>query len=198
MSALTAARVRRRFLILLGGLILCSVALAGPARAQFGYLAVAAALLPVGIALEVAGVRYALPVTAAAVPAAMTLAVLRHRLYDLDRLIDRTIVWLVMTALVVATFAGLVTALGGLAAGDGSPLAALVVTGLVAVAFEPVRRRVQRAVERLLYGERDDPYGLLSGLGALLVRSPDAGAALPALTDAVARSLGYRRLLHDG
>jgi uncharacterized membrane protein len=58
----------------------------------------------------------------------------------------------------------LVGALGGLFQASGNPLLALVATGLAALLVRPLRARLPRAMNRLMYGERDDPYAVLSGL----------------------------------
>jgi signal transduction histidine kinase len=65
----------------------------------------------------------------------------------------------------------------------------VVATGLVAVAFEPLRRRVQRGVDRLLYGDRDDPYEVIARLGQLQGLTVEPNALLPLLTASIARSL---------
>lgn len=71
---------------------------------------------------------------------------------------------------------------------DGLGLS-LLATGLVAVAFNPVRRSVQRGVNRLMFGRRDDPYAVLSELGRLLARSGAPDATLKTVVETVAAAL---------
>jgi signal transduction histidine kinase len=71
----------------------------------------------------------------------------------------------------------------------GSFELSLFATGLIAVGFQPLRVRLQRAVNRLLYGERDDPYAVLSRLGQRLQATGAPEALLPALTETIAQTL---------
>ena len=85
-----------------------------------------------------------------AIPVAIGIAILRYRLYEIDRLVSRTIGWAIVTGILVAVFAGLVVGLQailpGRRPGTRSSVAA---STLVAFAlFQPLRRRVQRAVDR--------------------------------------------------
>jgi signal transduction histidine kinase len=123
---------------------------------------------------------------AAAVPwlaAAIGVAVLRHGLYDIDLLINRTLVYVTMSGLVAGGYVLVVGYLGAQLDVHGTWVA-LVATGLVAVAFHPVRERVQRGVNRLLYGRRDEPYAVLTELGRRLeaTLSPDSVLATIAVS----------------
>ena len=96
------------------------------------------------------------------------IAILRYRLYDIDLLINRTLVYGTLTACVVAPYV-LVVGYFGVVLRTGANLAtSLAATGLIAVLFAPLRDRLQRGVNRLMYGERDEPYKVLSDLGASL------------------------------
>lgn len=80
----------------------------------------------------------------------MGVAILRYRLYEIDRLISRTIGWAIVTGLLVAVFAGAVVGLQALLAGftQGQTLAVAASTLVAFALFQPVRRQVQRAVDR--------------------------------------------------
>ncbi|MDP8975646.1 MAG: sensor histidine kinase [Actinomycetota bacterium] len=119
---------------------------------------------------------------------ALGLAVLKLRLYDVDLVINRTIVYGALTVAIVAVYIGMVAGVGALLPLDET-LLSLVATGVVAVAFAPLRARVQRRVNRLMFGQRDDPYALLSGLGRLLARSGTPEATLQNLCETVATAL---------
>jgi two-component system NarL family sensor kinase len=120
----------------------------------------------------------------ALVPIAMTIAVLRHRLLDIRLLWSRALTYAVLTLAVAGAYLALVQ-LSVLGIGT-SVLATL----LVAVAFDPARRRVQRGVDRLLYGERTDPVRAATTVSAQLAGRP--ADVLPALCQAL--RLPYARL----
>jgi signal transduction histidine kinase len=158
-------------------------------RHQLACLLPAVVLLLLGVVFDVLGLSGAWLIIAVAVPVGMGVAMLRYRLYGLDQVVNRTIVWLVMTLLVIAAFIALVALLRDVAMGGSTSNASLVATGLVAVTFEPLRRRVQRGVDRLLFGDRDDPYEVITRLGDLFGRTVEPNALLPRLTGTIARSL---------
>jgi len=101
-------------------------------------------------------------------PVAVVFAVLRHRLWEIDLLIRRTLVYTGLTASVVAIYVLVVGGLGLLFQAWGDFWVSLVGTGLVAVLFQPIRERLQYWVNRIHYGERDDPYQAFSRLGKRL------------------------------
>lgn len=125
----------------------------------------------------------------AVVPLAVGTAVLKHRLYDVDLVINRALVYGSLTVSIVGVYAITVGYLGTLLrAGWNLPIS-LVATGLVAVLFAPLRERLQRGVNRLMYGERDDPYAVLSRLGRRLEGTLAPEAVLPAVVENIARAL---------
>jgi two-component system, NarL family, sensor kinase len=139
-----------------------------------------------------AGMFLGLPFVLAlvALPLAAAIAILRHHLYDIDLLINRTLVYGGLTACVVAIYVLVVGYLGLLFQTSGSStVIALAATGLVAVLFQPLRERLQRGVNRLLYGQRDEPYAVLSRLGQRLGASLPPEAVLPTIVRTVAEAL---------
>jgi signal transduction histidine kinase len=104
----------------------------------------------------------------AGVPMAVGVAVLKYRLYDIDLIINRTLAYTVLTACVIGIYVLIVGYLGAVFNTRGNLGISLVATGVVAVLFQPLRDRIQRGVNRLLYGERDDPYRVLTRLGQRL------------------------------
>lgn len=127
------------------------------------------------------------------IPLSIAVAVLRHRLYDIDILINRTLVYGTLTAAIVGAYilvvGGLGTLLGQRGTGQGNLALSLLATGVVAVLFQPVRERLQRAVNRLMFGERDDPYAVLASLDQRLEATIAPDAALPTVVETVARTL---------
>jgi signal transduction histidine kinase len=122
-------------------------------------------------------------------PLVLPIAILRYRLFDIDILINRTLVYGLLTALVVGIYVLVVNALGTLLHTSGSPLDSLLATGFIAVLFQPLRARLQRVINRLMYGERDDPYAVLSRLGQRLEATLAPEAVLSTIVETVAQAL---------
>ena len=122
------------------------------------------------------------------VPIAVGIAVLKYRLYDIDILINRTLVYGALSASVIGIYILVVGYLGALFKTD-DVLISLVATGLVAVLFAPLRERLQRGINRLMYGERDDPYAVLSRLGQRLEATLAPEAVLPTIVETVREAL---------
>jgi signal transduction histidine kinase len=125
----------------------------------------------------------------ASVPVAAGIAILKYHLFDIDLIINRTLVYGALTACVVGIYVLVVGYLGTLFHVDGNLLISLVATGLVAVLFQPLRERLQRGINRLMYGERDDPYAVLSRLGHHLETAIAPEAALSTIVETVANAL---------
>jgi signal transduction histidine kinase len=133
--------------------------------------------------------RNMLMLSYAAVPVAVGFAVLRYRLYDIDLVINRTLVYGALTVSVVGIYVLVVGYLGALFQTGGNLFVSLLATGLVAVLFAPLRDRLQRAVNRLMYGERDDPYAVVSRLGERLEATLAPEAVLPTIVQSVKEAL---------
>jgi hypothetical protein len=127
----------------------------GEERQQLKWFTYAAALLPLTAVL--AGVlaapldNLAFAVLTVCLPVASGIAILRYRLYDIDRLINRTLVYGLLTALLAGIYAGAVLVLGQLFGGVGGDPPSWVVAGAtlaVAALFQPARRRIQQVVDR--------------------------------------------------
>ena len=97
--------------------------------------------------------------------AAIGIAVLRHRLYDIDLLLTRTLVYGLLTAAFTVVYLVIVVGIGTLVGSQGKANLALSIaaTGVIAVAFQPARDRSRRLANRLVYGSRATPYEVLSG-----------------------------------
>jgi signal transduction histidine kinase len=124
-----------------------------------------------------------------ALPTAIGISVLRYRLYDIDLLINRTLVYGTLTAGVVGVYVFVVGYLGAVFRTGGNLGISLVATGIVAVLFAPLRDRLQRAANRLMYGERDEPYAVVSRLGERLESTLAPDAVLPAIATTVREAL---------
>lgn len=127
--------------------------------------------------------------TLALVPVAIMVAVLRHQLLDIDLVVRRSVVYGVLSLGIAAVYVAL-TALPGLAFGSRIPVdLAVALTIIAAVAFQPLRRRLDALADRWVFGARVDRYQLLTAFGAGLEQTLDLHDLLPTLADTVRRGL---------
>jgi hypothetical protein len=115
------------------------------------------------------------------IPIAVTIAVLRHRLFDVGLVVSRVLLYELLTVGVVLAYLGLVAVLDSLLRGAGAPVLA---TLAVALAVNPARTRLQRGVDRLLYGAARDPVRAVSQVGQRLA-GEDLVGVLDGLRDAL-------------
>lgn len=123
------------------------------------------------------------------IPLSIGFAILRARLFEIDSIIQRTVVYGTLTASILCLYVLVVSGLGLLFQVQGNFLISLLATGLVAVLFQPLRLWLQRSVNRLLYGERDDPYTVLARLGERLEVTLAPEAVLPTIVETVSLAL---------
>ena len=102
-----------------------------------------------------------------ALPLATGASILRYRLYDLDRIISRTLAYALLTVLLGLGYAAVVLGLGRLL-GRESPLVVAAATLAVAALFQPLRRRVQAVVDRRFNRRRHDATRIIEGFGTRL------------------------------
>ena len=124
----------------------------------------------------------------ALVPVAIGIAVLRYRLYDIDRVISRTVGYAIVTGLLVGIYAGLVL-LATQVLGLHTPVAVAAATLAAAALFSPVRRRVQRGVDRRFNRARYDADKTVAAFAARLKEAVDLGAVQADLASAVQQAL---------
>lgn len=218
----TAATVAAGFEVAAGSLVaVCIIASAaslvvrfrrahGDERHQLKWFAYAAALT--AIAFPVSGVLWGVSDEAAgiiqsaaiiALPVAAGIAILKHRLYEIDILVNRTLVYGGLTAGVVAVYGALVGAVGALSYEGGAFWFSILATGLAALLVLPLRARLQRLVNRFMYGVYADE-GVAAGLGGRLQAAfaPEAAYLQRSRERLVtAREEERRRIrrdLHDG
>jgi hypothetical protein len=149
---------------------------AGATTAVVGLLAVTA-LLVGGAALGFASGSYVVVafLTLPCLPGAIAVAVLRYRLWDLDRLVSRTVTYTLVTALLVVPYLLIVPATSRLAGGAGSLAVAAATLAAVAV-FQPLRRRVQDLVDRRFNRRRYDAARTVDAFAARLREQVDLDA----------------------
>jgi signal transduction histidine kinase len=123
------------------------------------------------------------------IPLSIGIAILRAQLWDINLIISRTLIYGTLTALVAALYIGIVGYLGTVLRAQDNLLISLMATGVIAVFFQPLRDRVQRGVNHLLFGERDEPYAVIARLGQRLEGTLAPEAALTTVTETVAQAL---------
>jgi signal transduction histidine kinase len=130
-----------------------------------------------------------LMLTALLFPISIGIAILRYQLWDIDIIIHRTLVYSLLTFLVVGIYVLIVGGLGTVLQVQGNLVLSLLATGLIAVLFQPLRIFLQRRINRLLYGQRDEPYAVISRLGSRLEATLAPAAVLPTIVETVAQAL---------
>jgi signal transduction histidine kinase len=130
-----------------------------------------------------------------AIPIAIAIAVLKYRLYDIDVVISRTLVYGALAAFITAVYVGIVVGVGTVVGSGGQPnlVLSIIATAVVAVAFQPVRERVQKVANRLVYGKRATPYEVLSHFSERVAESYAADDVLPRMARVLADGTGAAR-----
>jgi hypothetical protein len=170
-------------------------------RRQLLWIASAAAFLAVGVVAILAVPRVtgvegtwvaALPLRAAqvAVPLCVAVAVLRHRLLEIDMIVNRAVVLALATVVVAVGYVLVVVTVGFAVDGETSGFwPSLLATAVVALAFQPLRSWVVRVADRMAFGTAAAPYEALTDFSRRLGNSPDPSRLLPAVAEAAARAV---------
>jgi signal transduction histidine kinase len=121
-------------------------------------------------------------------PAATAIAIFRYHLYDIDLVISRTLVYGALAVVITAVYVGIAVGIGSLVGSGGRPNLALSIlaTGIVAVGFQPLRERLQRIANRLVYGKRATPYDVLSQFSERVAESYASDDVLPRMARVLA------------
>jgi hypothetical protein len=150
-------------------------------RQQMKLVAFSASLFPVQIVLDefVTLPGVILPLVLTAIPVSITIAILRYRLYEIDRIINRTVVYAIVTGAALAVYAGTVFVVGTVVVGPSDNLTVAIATLAAAAIFRPVLRRVQSFVDLKFYRHKYDAQHTIDAFGARLREETD----LDELTD---------------
>src|SRR6266566_4486986 len=131
----------------------------------------------------------------ALVPIAIGIAIFRYHLYDIDVVINKTLVYGLLAVFITGVYVAIVVGIGSLAQRGARPGLGLsiVATAVVAVAFQPVRERVQRLANRLVYGQRATPYEVLADFAGRMAGAYAAEDLLPRMARLLAEGTGAAR-----
>jgi signal transduction histidine kinase len=126
---------------------------------------------------------------------AIGVAVLKYRLYEIDIVISKAVLYGSLAVFITAIYAGLVAGVGTLAGGRDRPLLAALAAAVVAVAFQPVRQWSGRLANRVVYGRRATPYQVLSEFAGRIGGAYAAGEVLPQMARIVAAGTGAEHVV---
>ena len=166
-------------------------------RHQLKWFLAAIALAAVAVIPQFAGIQafysgLALGIGLTVVPLSIGVAVLKYRLYDIDVVISRTLVYGALAAFITAVYVGIVVGMGTLIGSGGRPnlVLSILATAVVAVGFQPLRERLQRVANRLVYGRRATPYEVLSEFSERVAESYAADEVLPRMARVLQEGTG--------
>jgi signal transduction histidine kinase len=187
----------------LSALVLRFVRSTGEVRQQLKWLAYAGAVLVASVTPTLFGTDLAANVSwvifivalTLGLPGAATVAILKYRLYDIDPIINKSLVFAILAVFITAVYVGIVVGVGTLlgAAGQSSLTLSILATAVVAVAFQPVRDRVQRFANRLVYGKRATPYEVLSQFSDRVAGAYSSEDVLPRMARVLGEATGASR-----
>jgi signal transduction histidine kinase len=132
-------------------------------------------------------------ITLLAIPAAMAIAILRHRLYDIDVIISRAVVYALLSAAFTGVYAGIVLGIGTFVGHQGGPVLTIAAAVTIALLFQPLRRRAQLFANRLVYGKRATPYQALSDFATDMAGQLDLAEAVDRMVSVLAGASGADR-----
>jgi len=127
--------------------------------------------------------------------AAVGIAVLKYRLYEIDIVISKAVLYGTLAAFITAVYVGLVAGVGTLVGNQRSPLLSALAATVVAVAFQPVRQRAGRLANRVVYGKRATPYQVLSDFARRIGGAYASEDVLPQMAQIVAAGTGAERVV---
>jgi signal transduction histidine kinase len=160
----------------------------------FVFVATAIQFLPVAEQEGVGGalVQGAFLLAILAVPVSMAIAILMHRLYAFDVVVNKAVVYGALAVFATVVYLAVVVGVGTLIGTAGEPnlVLSIAATAVVALAFQPARERARRFANRLVYGKRATPYEVLSGFAGRIAGAYSTDDVLPRMAQLVASGTG--------
>ena len=129
----------------------------------------------------------------AGLPVAATIAILKYRLYDIDVVINKTVVYGLLAAFFTAVYVAIVVGIGTAFGSRSSRLLTVLAAVVMAVAFQPVRERARRLANRVVYGKRATPYEVLSDFSERAAGAYSTEDVLPRMAPVLAEGTGATR-----
>jgi signal transduction histidine kinase len=127
------------------------------------------------------------------IPITIGIAVLRYRLYDIDFVIRKTVVFAVMATSIAIVYATVVAGVGAVVGAERSPVLSAIAAAIVALVFQPARARARHLADRLVYGERATPYEVMSTFGGQLAGTYASEDVLPRTARVLGEGVGAER-----
>jgi signal transduction histidine kinase len=127
------------------------------------------------------------------IPIAIGISVLRYHLFDIDLVINRALLLAAMVIFITLVYVAIVVGVGALVGSQSTPVLSAAAAAVVALAFQPARRRAQRFADRLVYGKRATPYEVLSQFSDQLGNAYANEELLPRMARALAEGTGASR-----
>ena len=124
---------------------------------------------------------------------AIAIAVLKYRLYEIDIVINRAVVYGTLAVFITVVYVGLVAGIGTLIGHKGSPLLSAIAAAVIAVAFQPIRERSRRFANRIVYGRRATPYEVLGEFSSRVGETLATEDVLPRMAQTLAEGTGAAR-----
>jgi signal transduction histidine kinase len=125
-----------------------------------------------------------------AVPVSVAFGVLKYRLYDIDIVINKAVVYGAIAVFITAVYLLVVIGVGSLIGYASNPVLSAIAAAIIALAFQPARRWAQRLANRFVYGRRATPYEVLSELSVRFANAYSLDDALPRLAHVSAEAVG--------
>ena len=175
----------------------------GDERQQIKLFAFAAGLLAVWLTLDSIGVaagiswlvdspliQVASGVAFLALPVAVGAAILKYRLYEIDLVIRKTVVFGLLALFMTLVYAGVVGGIGALVGSTSNTLLSFLAAAALAVLFQPARERARRIADRLVYGKRATPYEVLAEFSGRVGEAYSTEDVLPRMAQLLAEGTG--------
>ena len=174
---------------------------AGDERKQIAWFLFAGALLVVSILLDTVMEAFGivripwfvtiLDVLAfVSIPAAVAIAILKYRLYDIDTVIRKSVVIGLLAAFITVVYLGIVVGVGALVGSQRNILLSIIATAIIAIVFQPIRERVRQLADRLVYGTRATPYEVLADFSEHAAGTYSTEEVLPRMVQVLAAGTG--------
>ncbi|MCJ7832118.1 MAG: histidine kinase, partial [Actinobacteria bacterium] len=127
------------------------------------------------------------------IPIAIGIAVMKYRLYDIDVVINKTVVFGALAAFITIVYVAIVVGVGVVLGTDNNTALSIAATAVVAMAFQPVRSRVQKLANRFVYGKRATPYETLARLSERASSTYSIDGVLPRAARVIGEGTGAQR-----